>query len=176
MAGNERLRLMPLVAAIACGVLVAGAAIATSPEGAAQEARVTNLIAQWFGLLESQSSDGAWEVAAFIAEAPLDLSLVETGDRTPMDVVSWLHALRSLHPGVEYRLGELRFDPLEGDLVRVRFEFDRHSVDVAGLPHLARREETWLLRNLPGEAPAVLRIEERRLLAFPGTGPQIVCY
>ncbi|MBW1884306.1 MAG: hypothetical protein JRJ58_12300 [Deltaproteobacteria bacterium] len=49
-------------------------------------------------------------------------------------------------------------------------------MDDEGLPHIARREHVWLVRNVPGAAPVVLRIDERPLLAFPGTGPQIVCY
>ena len=92
------------------------------------------------------------------------------------DFSDWLLALRSPHPVVEYRLDKLRIDSYEDDLVRVRFEFERHAIDAAGLPHLTRREQTWLVRNPSGEVPVVLRIDEQRLLAFPGTGPQIVCY
>jgi hypothetical protein len=175
MADSEPLRVSPLAAAIACVTLFGGVATATSPAGVGEEARFTSLIRQWFGSLQAQPSEG-WAVETFLAESPLVFSLMEAGDPGPDDLSDWLLALRSPHPEVEYRLDKLRLDSPEEDLVRVRFEFERHAVDAAGLPHLARREQTWLLRNLPGELPVVLRIEEQRLLAFPGTGPQIVCY
>jgi hypothetical protein len=175
MADSEPLRASPLAAAIACVILFGGDATATSPAAAGEEARVTSLITQWFESLEAQSSEG-WAVESFLAESPLAFSLMEAGDPGPDEFADWLFALRSPHPEVEFRLDKLRLDSLEGDLLRVRFEFDRHATDAAGLPHLARREQTWLVRDLPGEAPVVLRIEEQRMLAFPGTGPQIVCY
>jgi hypothetical protein len=58
----------------------------------------------------------------------------------------------------------------------VRFQLDRRALDETGFTHVARREQTWLIRDLPGVPPAVLRIDEQRSLAFSGTGPQIVCY
>lgn len=163
------------LAAITCWISFGGAAIATSPIGADEEARVASLVAEWFAWLESQPSEG-WVIDTFMAESPLAFLLTEAGDPGPDDFAGWLFALRSQHPEVEYRLDEVHLDSLGENLVRVRFEFDRHAVDAAGLPHVARREQTWLVRNLPGEAPVVLRIEEQRLLAFPGTGPQVVCY
>ncbi|MBW2288624.1 MAG: hypothetical protein JRG90_12460 [Deltaproteobacteria bacterium] len=164
-----------LVVALACGILVCGAAAAASRAGVAEEARVASMVEQWFASLEAQPSEG-WAVETFLAESPLAFSLTEAGDLGPDELAGWLFALRSSHPKVEYRLDKVRLDSPEEDLVRVRFEFDRHAIDAAGLPHLARREQTWLIRDLPGEVPVVLRIEEQRLLAFPGTGPQIVCY
>jgi hypothetical protein len=175
MADSEPLRVSPLAAAIACVILFGGVATATSAAGAGEGVRVTSLISQWFVLLQAQSSD-SWAVETFLAESPLVFSLMEAGDPGPGDFADWLSALRSPHPEVAYRLDKLRLDSLEDDLVRVRFEFERHAIDAAGLPHLTRREQTWLVRDLPGEVPVVLRIEEQRLLAFPGTGPQIVCY
>jgi hypothetical protein len=175
MADGEPLFVSPLAAAIACVILFGGVASATSPAGAGKVVRVTSLISQWFGSLQAQPSEG-WAAETFLAGSPLVFSLTEAGDPGPDDFADWLFALRSPHPEVEYRLDKLRLDSLEGDLVRVRFEFERHAMDAAGLPHLARREQTWLVRDLPGEVPVVLRIEEQRLLAFPGTGPQIVCY
>jgi hypothetical protein len=175
MADGEPLFVSPLAAAIACVILFGGVASATSPAGAGKEVRVTSLISQWFGSLQAQPSEG-WAAETFLAGSPLVFSLTEAGDPGPDDFADWLFALRSPHPEVEYRLDKLRLDSLEDDLVRVRFEFERHAMDAAGLPHLTRREQTWLVRDLPGEVPVVPRIEEQRLLAFPGTGPQIVCY
>jgi hypothetical protein len=65
---------------------------------------------------------------------------------------------------------------VDGGMVRVHFSFDRYALDEAGVPHLARREQTWLLRDRADDRPEVLRIDDQRKLAFPGTGPQIVCY
>ncbi len=175
MADSEPLRVSPLAAAIACVILFGGIATATSPARAGEELRVTSLISHWFGALQAQPSEG-WAVETFLAESPLVFSLMEAGDPGPDDFSDWLLALRSPHPVVEYRLDKLRIDSYEDDLVRVRFEFERHAIDAAGLPHLTRREQTWLVRNPSGEVPVVLRIDEQRLLAFPGTGPQIVCY
>jgi hypothetical protein len=175
MAGSGYLRISALAAAIACGLSIGEAAAAELPRGAADGVRVSERIAKWFGWLAAQPSEG-WRVESLMVESPLEFSLTQAGDLGPDEFGGWLVGLRSLHPKVEFRLGRLRFDPVDDDLLRVRFELDRHAVDAAGLPHLARSEQTWLIRELPGEAPVVLRIEEQRLLAFPGTGPQIVCY
>jgi hypothetical protein len=66
--------------------------------------------------------------------------------------------------------------PVAGDVHRARFEFDRRAIDTSGAPHIARREHTWLVRRTKNDPPVILQIDERPLLAFPGTGPQIVCY
>jgi hypothetical protein len=41
---------------------------------------------------------------------------------------------------------------------------------------VARREHSWIIRSGSDAQALILRIEERPLLFFPGTGPQIVCY
>jgi hypothetical protein len=41
---------------------------------------------------------------------------------------------------------------------------------------VARREHTWIVRSAANATPVILRMEERPLLFFSGTGPQIVCY
>jgi hypothetical protein len=77
---------------------------------------------------------------------------------------------------VVYRLGPVRIHAAGEDLYQVRFEFDRLASDEAGIPHIARREQTWLVRDLSDGTPEVLQVDEQKLLAYPGTGPQIVCY
>ena len=78
--------------------------------------------------------------------------------------------------GVEYRVGPIRIDAAGEDLYEARFEFDRLATDDAGIPHVARREQTWLVRDLSDGTAEILRVDEQKLLAYPGTGPQIVCY
>ena len=164
-----------LAVAIASGFLIACTGIGASSAAPGEENSIASLIPQWFASLEAQPSQG-WAIETFLAESPLTFSLTQAETSHPEDFADWLSALRSTHPEVEFRLDKLRVVPLDENLVRVRFEFERHAVDAAGLPHLSRREQTWLVRELPGQVPEVLRIKEQRLLAFPGTGPQIVCY
>jgi hypothetical protein len=96
--------------------------------------------------------------------------------RIESTVRGWLADLREAHPGVEYRIGAVRIDSAGKGLFRARFELDRRALDEVGVPHIARREHTWLVRDFPGQQPLLLRIDERQLLPFPGTGPRIVCY
>ena len=77
---------------------------------------------------------------------------------------------------VEYQVGPIRIDPAGEGLYEARFEFDRLATDEAGIPHIARREQAWLVRDHSDGTLEKLRVDERKLLAFPGTGPQIVCY
>jgi hypothetical protein len=92
-------------------------------------------------------------------------------------VRAWLSDRRAEHPRVEYRfIGDIRIDPAGEGLYRARFEFDRLAEDDAGTPHIARREHTWIVRDVPDATPVILRIDEQSKLAFPGTGPQIICY
>ena len=91
-------------------------------------------------------------------------------------LLAWTSNLRATYPQIEYRLDPIRIRAEGQDRYRVRFEFDRHALDEAGLPHVARREHTWIVRSDANATPVILRMEERPLLFFPGTGPQIVCY
>ena len=85
-------------------------------------------------------------------------------------------ALDSADATVEYRVGPIRIDAAGEDLYEARFEFDRLASDEAGIPHIARREQTWLVRDLSSGTAEILQVDERMLLAYPGTGPQMVCY
>ena len=84
--------------------------------------------------------------------------------------------LDATDPEVEYLVGPIRVDPAGEDLYEARFEFDRRTTDDAGIPHIARREQTWLVRELSDGTAEILQVDELKLLAYPGTGPQIVCY
>jgi hypothetical protein len=84
--------------------------------------------------------------------------------------------LDATDPEVEYRVGPVRIDPAGGDLYEARFEFDRLASDEAGISHIARREQTWLVRDLSNGTTEILQVAEKKLLAYPGTGPQMVCY
>ena len=78
--------------------------------------------------------------------------------------------------GVEVRVGPIRIDAAGQGLYEASVEFDRLYRDEAGIPHIARREQTWLIRDHALGTPEVLRVDERKRLAYPGTGPRIVCY
>jgi hypothetical protein len=84
--------------------------------------------------------------------------------------------LDATDPEVEYVVGPIRVDSAGADLYEARFEFDRLATDETGIPHIARREQTWLVRDLPDGTAEILQVDEKKLLAYPGTGPQIVCY
>ncbi len=84
--------------------------------------------------------------------------------------------LASSDPAAEYRVGPIRVDAAGEDLYQARFEFDRLHTDEAAMPHIARREQTWLVRELADGTTEILQVDEQKVIAFPGTGPQIVCY
>jgi hypothetical protein len=84
--------------------------------------------------------------------------------------------LDAADPDVEYRVGPIRIAPTREGLYEARFELDRLATDEAGIPHIARRAQTWLVRERSDGTAEILSVDEQELLAFPGTGPQIVCY
>lgn len=87
-----------------------------------------------------------------------------------------LAGLAAADPAVEYRVGPIRVDRAGEELYRARFELDRRFLDEAAMPHIARREQTWLVRARSSGAVEIVEIEEQQVLAFPGTGPRVVCY
>lgn len=141
----------------------------------AAEQRIDSLIHDWFavlegGTLESRNLDG------FMAEPSFELSLMGTSIRSLAELEAWRSDLLSTRFQLVYRVDSISVESVGEDLHRARFEFERRAVDSGGTPHIARSEHTWLVRGVPGRAPVIVRIDERPLLAFPGTGPQIVCY
>jgi len=138
------------------------------------EQRIVSLVHGWFAALEGGTLE-SHALDDFMAEPSFELSLIGGDVESLTELEAWRAKLSSTHLELGYQIGSVDVEPVGEDLHRARFEFERRAVDDEGLPHIARREHVWLVRNVPGEAPVVLRIDERPLLAFPGTGPQIVC-
>jgi hypothetical protein len=176
---NRAIRWAPFVAALLASGLLSCEAVDRAP--AARSApdeptpRIASLIREWFFLLEGLRPEPD-ALDGFVVESPLVLSLTEGEDPGPDGLRAWVSDLRSPFPQVEFRLDALHTHALGDDLYRAHFELDRRAVDGEGAPHVARAELTWLIRDPPSGPPEVLRIEERRLLSFPGTGPQVVCF
>jgi len=132
------------------------------------------MVHDWFVLLEGQTLESS-TLDDFLARPDFEFSLAEGTVRSPSEFRAWLSKLRSTYPQIEYRVDAIRVDSVGEGLYQARFEFDRRALDEAGAPHIARRKHIWLVRDFPGEAPVILKIDERPLLPFPGTGPQIIC-
>ena len=143
--------------------------------------------------LESRSSQLEWKVEQWFAQlaalppelgtedrlldgTSLAFDLAEGGDPAPGGLRAWLLALRSPHRHVEFQLHEMSLLEVDPQTRRLRFELERRAVGEDGLPHVARSLQTWLIHERTGSADVVFRVESVPLLAFPGTGPQIVCY
>jgi hypothetical protein len=170
--------LIALSAGIGVGPKRAGA----KPDPVAQrdsskdlEAQIESLIQGWFAVLEDPNVD-VKTLSGQLAEAPFELLLDGAVIHDRGALLAWTSSLRSTYPQIEYRLDPIHIHAEGGDRYRVRFEFDRHALDDAGLPHVVRREHTWIVQSSTSETPVILRIEERPLIFFPGTGPQVVCY
>jgi hypothetical protein len=149
--------------------------IALASSESALEPRVGSRVHGWFALLESQPP-AAVRSEDLLPEPSFELARADETLRDPGELRSWLSSLRTHNAQVQYQVGTIRLGSGGEDLVEARFEFTREALDETGTPHIARRGHTWLLRDLAGEPLRILRIEERPLLSFPGTGPQIVCY
>jgi hypothetical protein len=156
------------------GVARPGAA-AIALESRVPEERVTSLVRDWFSLLESRSS-ASRALEALLDPSSFELSLVDGSVRNRGELRDWLGDFRTAHPEVVHQIEAPRISPVGAGLYELRFELDRRAIDDAGFEHLARRDHTWLVRGPPGAAPSIVRIDERALLPFPGTGPRIVCF
>ncbi len=139
------------------------------------EQRITTFVHDWFAMLENPRSDTD-RLDAFMAKPSFETSLIGSSTRDLKELGIWFSELRSSHSELRYRIESIDVEPAGENLHSVRFEIERRSVDASGLAHVARREHIWLVLDDPEQAPAILRIEERPLLAFEGTGPQITCY
>jgi hypothetical protein len=139
------------------------------------ELRIASMVRDWFAALEV----GAFEPRS-LDDFPADLSFEFTGAEGSVlsrsEFRARLSDLRSTYAQIEHRVDEIRVEPAGEGLYRARFEFERRALDEAGTPHIARREHTWLVQDEPDEPMLILRIDERPMLPFPGTGPRIVCY
>jgi hypothetical protein len=139
------------------------------------EERIEILIHNWFSVLEDPTVETE-TLTGLLAEAPFELNLDGETLRDRGALLAWLSNLHATYPRIEYRLDTIRIRAEGRGRYRAHFEFDRHALDDAGFPHVARREHTWIVQSDANATPVILRMEERPLLFFPGTGPQIVCY
>ncbi|MFQ5512866.1 MAG: hypothetical protein ACE5FG_00395 [Myxococcota bacterium] len=139
------------------------------------EPGIEAMIHGWFSCLEHRPPR-ACGLDRFLAKPSFQLSLLEGTARTETELHRWLSNLRSACSQLHYRIDGVRVEPLEGSLYGVRFEVVRHALDRTGAPHTVRTENIWLVRATSHAPPVIVQIEERLLLSFPGTGPQIICY
>ncbi len=143
---------------------------ATAPPPAAG---ITSLVHDWFALLEAPEA-GSADFERFLAAPAFEL----TGDEGRILGIEDLRArhreLHSTYVRIVHRIRKLRIEPSSGDLYAAHFEVERSAVDFEGTPHLQRKKVTWSVRA--GPDVAILQIDERPLLPYPGSGPRIVCY
>ena len=133
------------------------------------------MVERWFALLENPSAEPE-TLNDLLAKSPFDLRLEGELLRDRDGLVAWVARLRAIYPQIAYALGPIQIQSEASDRYRVQLEFDRHASDAAGLPHVARREQTWVVRSDTNGTSVILSIEEKPLLFYSGTGPQIVCY
>lgn len=177
---HDRTVALPLLGALILSCVTNSSAsfdpiTSVSLTSAAAEQHIASLVHDWFDALEAGSVESR-TLGRFMAEPSFDLSLIGGSVRNLSELDTWCAHLHSTHYELAYQIGLVDVETVGQDLHRARFQLDRRSVDDHGVPHIARREHAWLVRVVPGEAPVILRIDERPLLAFSGTGPQIVCY
>jgi hypothetical protein len=179
---SRLIRLFATLVALSAGVSDGEARASAGPDPTALETartdiegRIETLIQRWFAVLEDPSVE-AKTLNDLLAEAPFELILNGEALRDRGALLAWVSSLRATYPQIEYQLDSIRIQAEGRDRYRVRFEFDRHALDEAGLPHVARREHIWIVQSDANAILVILRMEERPLLFFPGSGPQIVCY
>jgi hypothetical protein len=136
-------------------------------------------LSEWFTSLARNDPRDGMQPRAGNASLSFDLAgegQVAAAEVAAQEFGAWLERLRPAHARVEYRIAELAVGEGVGGRHRVRFALERRSVDEVGLDHIALSDETWQILVLPDGSAVVDSIATRPLLAFPGTGPQIVCY
>jgi hypothetical protein len=137
--------------------------------------RVESLIRDWFASLENPAIDSK-QSSSFLSETSFEFRSKDEAVQSRAEYLASISDLRASRPHTEYQLDSIEIESVEPDLYRARFQFNRRFLDEAGIPHVARREHIWMIRSESNAAPVILQIEERPLLFFPGTGPQVVCY
>jgi len=161
-------------------MLLAGACASPSivaPEPA--ELRIPHALEQWFTWLarrEPARESLEHAIGAPILGEGLEFALAEDSPVPPEELQGWVEALRSPHSRVAYRLAGLTISRADEAAHRVRFALKRHAIDASGVAHIALSDQTWEIHSAPGGPIVVMRIASEPRLAFPGTGPQIVCY
>jgi len=139
------------------------------------EGRIEALVRRWFAEIDDPSVE-AEALGELLAEPPFELVLDGTALHDRRALLARVATFRATYPEVDHRIDPIRIQAEAPSRFRVHFEFDRHAVDEAGLPHVARREHTWIVLLGPDARPVISKMTERPLLFFPGSGPQIVCY
>ena len=137
--------------------------------------RVETLVHDWFASLANPAIDSN-QLSLFLSETSFEFRSIDEAVRDRSEYLASLSNLRASRPHTQYQLDSIRIESVKPDLYRARFLFNRRVLDEAGIPHVARREHIWMVRSESNAAPVILQIEERPLLFFPGTGPQVVCY
>ena len=147
---------------------------ALAPDGVAP--RIAALVHDWFAALETAPFESG-TLEGFVAKPSFELSLIGARVRSLDELAAWRSHLGATHRNRVYKIDSIHLEPAGDDLHwSARFEFERRAVDDGGSPHIARRAHTWRVRATPGEPLVIVRIDARPLLAYPGTGPQIICY
>ena len=180
---SSRSRSAPLILAILVVGFLGSYARANTTSGSAADAiqsidseqRVEALIRDWFASFANPTID--WNQSSrFLSEMSFEFRSIDGTVRSRSEFLASISNLHTSRVHTEYELDSIKIESVEPDLYRARFQFNRRSVDEAGIPHVARREHIWIVRSESNATPVVLQIEERPLLFFPGTGPQVVCY
>jgi hypothetical protein len=181
-ATSRLIRLLAIFIAGVAGIDAVEARASAKAGSAALEAtssdleqRIETLIDRWFAVLEDPTVE-AMALTGLLAAPPFELVLDGEVLLDRNALFAWAGNLHATYSQIEHQLAPIRIQPEGRDRYLVRFEFDRHALDQAGLPHVARREHTWIVQSDANAIPVILKMEERPLLFFPGTGPQIVCY
>ncbi len=139
------------------------------------EQRIETLIRDWFASLANPAVD-LNQSSLFLSETPFEFRSIDGAVHSRNEFLASISNLHTSRVHTEYELDSINIESVEPDLYRARFQFNRHSLDEAGIPHIARREHIWMVRVESNAAPVVLQVEELPLLIFPGTGPQVICY
>lgn len=155
------------------GVLLFACVSASPPKDATL--RMEWQIERWFSALAESPRDHAAE-GRQLSNSHIQFELADASVESREELTSWLVALRSPYSRVDYELHGMRAERVDDHSYRVRFEVGRNAIGEDGLPHVARSRQTWLIQERVDSKYVVVHVESAPLLAFPGTGPQIVCY
>lgn len=139
------------------------------------EAQLQSALEHWFSALANADAEGG-ELDGLLSTPDLEFAPLDQTQWHRSALVSWLAMLRSAHARVAYSIAKLHVDELDGGSFRVHFEVDRETVDDEGMLHVMRREQSLQLQRSMQGRLFVLDIKDEPRLAFPGSGPQIVCY
>ena len=158
---------------IGCG----GSVALRSGEGAVRPSRdhVESTLEGWYGSLAGAPAERD-AVTPLLRTPDLEFTKASGDGSREAAMQDWITELRSDLPQVAFALSNFHIDEGPDDSYRAHFELDRRGADREGYEHVMRREQSWRIRQSAEGTVYVLAIEEKPLLVFPGSGPQIVCY